>query len=120
MHFSLFCFHFHVYSEHDDRDRPGPVNISIQKKNGSRSVSFKKSATHHGPKQNIKLRTASLGLQAHFGDGDEQMANFKVGSFRRRSAPVPGGGRKMGKTWLNDNASEWFQVTVNCYQLLLF
>lgn len=96
-------------AEHDDRERAGPANLSIRKKNGSRSVSFKTPLMQHDGKQKVKLRAAMLGLQSQLADGDEAMGRVGPSGFRGRSD----GTRKIGKTWLNDNAADWYQITVS-------
>lgn len=107
------------YSEHDDRSDTAQ-NITIRKKNGSRRVSFKTSNAHRSDKPNVKLRSAELGLRAHFGDDDEKMIDFdggKASSFRRRNSPIPGSARNKAKG-LIDNASGWFQVTVSNFNFI--
>lgn len=119
IYFIIFIFFAAAnYSEHDDRSDPAQ-NITIRKKNGSRRVSFKTSNAHRGDKQNVRLRSAELGLRAHFGDDDANMIDFdggKASSFRRRNSPVPGSARNKAKG-LIDNASGWFQVTVSNFYL---
>lgn len=89
--------------------------MTIHKKNGNRRVSFKPSGAHQGNKQPVKLRAAQLGIRSHFEDDDERMVEFtssKGSTFRRRNSPIPGSARNKTKG-LIDNATGWFQVTVN-------
>lgn len=112
--FVLFLVQFNC-SEHDDRDRkPNGGDLTIRKDN-NRRVSFKTSAGPHGRNNNMKSRTAELGIRARLEDDDELMSiEAKSDRMRRRGSPIPRSAKMTGKgRTLVDNASGWFQVLVS-------
>lgn len=105
--------------EHDDRDRQ-PTDIQIRKnKGGNRRVSFKPSKLSSIAKNNVKSRTAEMGLRTHFEEDDEMIefenSRNKASTFRRRNSPVPRSARNNRAKQLVESASGWFLVTVSIY-----